>query len=159
MKRIIEILTTDLQGGYEGPNWIEISVKDTLTGVSTEKAFWQPPGDVHTIAAIVCHLIVWRKALIDVLENKKDWNVDQEGSFDTAAFGADNEQRWSNIKNALNDTQQRLMNLLDNAEPVLDKKVPTRSYSYRYFISGTIQHDAYHLGQIVLLAKQANNNP
>lgn len=155
MNSITKTLTTDLQGGYAGPNWIDISLKDTIDGVSAEKAFWQPPGNVHSIAAIVSHLITWRKGLIDVLEHKTDWEVDQETSFDTTAFGTSKEQRWSNIKAALENTQEQLLSLLKNAEPVLEKTVPNRSYSYRYFISGTIQHDTYHLGQIVLLVKQA----
>ena len=156
MKSLTEIMESDLQGIYGGPNWIDISLKETIDHIPSEKAFWQPPGNAHSVAAIVCHLITWRKALIAVLENKTDWKVDQEASFDTTPFGTSNEQRWINIKQALEDTQQQLLPLVKNAAPVLEKTVPNRTYSYRYFISGTIQHDAYHLGQIVLLEKQAS---
>jgi uncharacterized damage-inducible protein DinB len=158
MSSITQMLSTDLQGGYAGPNWIDISLKQTIDNISAENAFWQPPGEVHSIASITCHLITWRKALIEVLENKQDWKVTQEASFYTTAFGKSDAQRWINIKNVLEDTQQQLLLLLNDAEPLLEKTVPDRTYSYRYFIQGTIQHDAYHLGQIVLLAKQAETS-
>ncbi|MCC6286863.1 MAG: DinB family protein [Chitinophagaceae bacterium] len=153
MNTIPEMLTEALKSEYEGPNWICIALKDTLTTVESEKAFWKPYGNVHSIAEIVCHIIAWRQALIKVLKGIDKWELDQEASFDVIPYGKEDEIGWSNIKAILEKTQHELLELISGTTS-FEKTVPARNYNYIFFISGIIYHDTYHLGQIVLLIKQ-----
>ncbi|MFT3749565.1 MAG: DinB family protein [Agriterribacter sp.] len=153
MNTIPEMLTEGLKSEYEGPNWLCITLKDTLATIETGKAFWKPYGNVHSIAAIVCHIIAWRQALIKVLNGLEKWELDQEASFDITPFGKENDIAWSNIKAILEKTQHELLELISGTS-FFEKTVPARNYNYHFFISGIISHDTYHLGQIVMLAKQ-----
>ncbi|MFT3948974.1 MAG: DinB family protein [Agriterribacter sp.] len=153
MNTIPEILAAELKAGYEGPNWLCISFKDTVDKIDPEKAFWKPNGGVHAIAEIVSHIIAYRQALIKVLSGVEKWELDQETSFDTNLYGSQEDICWSNIKAILEKTQGELLSLVATTS-ALDKIVPARNYNYQSFITGIISHDTYHLGQIVILAKQ-----
>lgn len=147
------MLATALKTGYAGPNWLCISFKDTIGNINTEKAFWKPGAGVHSIAEIICHVIAWRQALIKVLNGIDKWELDQEASFDTGMYGKQEDTGWNNIKAILEKTQSALPALIA-ATPLMEKIVPARSYNFQSFITGIITHDVYHLGQIVILAKQ-----
>lgn len=156
MQVSVSKLQAGLNGSYYGPNWVEVMLKETIDGISAAVAFYQPPGGVHSVAAIISHLIAWRRGLVGALERDESWSVDQEASFDTSAYGANDPEGWENLKAALENTQHQLLRLLSRLdETSLQERVPQRQYSYGYFIDGTIQHDMYHLGQIVLLKRQA----
>lgn len=153
MNLIPEMLAAELKASYEGPNWLCVSFKDTISKIDAEKAFWKPTGGVHAIAEIICHVIAYRQALIKVLTGVKTWELDQEHSFDTSPYGNEESTCWINIKAILETTQKELVTLVAETDS-LDKIVPARNYNYQTFIVGIISHDIYHLGQIVILAKQ-----
>lgn len=153
MNTIPELLAMELRAGYEGPNWLCVTFKDTIDKIDAEKAFWKPDGGVHAIAEIVSHVIAYRQALIKVLSGAEKWELDQEASFDTSLYGNEEDACWNNIKAILEKTQRELVSLVSATVP-LEKTVPARNYNYRTFITGILAHDTYHLGQIVILAKQ-----
>lgn len=153
MKTLPELLATQMKAGYEGPNWLCVGFKDTIEKVNTEKAFWKPSGGVHSIAEIVSHVIAYHQALIKVLSGVEKWELDQEGSFNASLYGTREEMCWMNIKAILEKTQGELFALV-SATSLLEKIVPARNYDYLTFITGILTHDTYHLGQIVILAKQ-----
>ncbi|WP_235811010.1 DUF1572 domain-containing protein [Aequorivita aquimaris] len=51
------------------------------------------------------------------------------------------------------NNQQSTINNQPLPKADFEKEYPTNKHSYYKHIHGIIQHDAYHLGQIVLLAK------
>ncbi|MDQ3551133.1 MAG: hypothetical protein M3413_06370, partial [Bacteroidota bacterium] len=54
----------------------------------------------------------------------------------------------------LQQSQDNLLNLLKlQQDELLVKKVVERNYSYRKLLYGVIQHDIYHLGQIIYIKK------
>lgn len=153
MKTLPELLAAEFKAGYNGPNWLCVTFKDTIDKINAEKAFWKPDGGVHAIAEIVCHVIAYRQALIKVLSGVEKWELDQEGSFDASIYGNQEDTCWMNIKAILEKTQAELLTLVA-ATTTLEKTVPARNYNYQAFITGILAHDTYHLGQIVILAKQ-----
>lgn len=64
------------------------------------------------------------------------------------------EESWRRSKEDLEETQQEWKDFLDGlSDKDLEMIYPGNGESYYYHIQGLIQHDAYHLGQIVLLSK------
>ena len=62
---------------------------------------------------------------------------------------------WKDTLNTLEDSQKKWLEFLrtfDDAD--FEQIYPQNNMTYYEHIHGIIQHDAYHLGQIVLLAKQ-----
>jgi uncharacterized damage-inducible protein DinB len=71
-------------------------------------------------------------------------------SFDIKRY-ADN---WQSILRSLKNTQKSLVDSLNNAgDETLKQKVFHRKYNISYLLNGIIQHDVYHLGQLMLLSK------
>ena len=61
---------------------------------------------------------------------------------------------WLNTLDKLEDSQEQWRLVLKKFKKKdLEKTYPTNGMSYYDHIQGIVQHDAYHLGQIVLLAK------
>lgn len=64
------------------------------------------------------------------------------------------EEAWQNTLKKLEDSQEQWRLVLKKVKKKdLEKNYPASGMSYYEHIQGIIQHDAYHLGQIVLLAK------
>jgi len=63
-------------------------------------------------------------------------------------------QAWFNTLNQLEIAQKRWLEFLKLVRiKDFEKKYPVNNMTYYEHIQGIIQHDAYHLGQIVLLSK------
>ena len=64
------------------------------------------------------------------------------------------EKSWKRTLDEFEDTQQEWLAFFDNLKDEdLEKTYSGNGQRYYYLIQGLIQHDAYHLGQIVLLSK------
>jgi uncharacterized damage-inducible protein DinB len=66
---------------------------------------------------------------------------------------------WKQGLIRLQETQNEIINLLENQEEsLLEKVVDERKYNFRKLLHGLIQHDIYHLGQIAYIKKIASSN-
>lgn len=64
------------------------------------------------------------------------------------------EEAWLNTLDKLEDSQEQWRLVLKKLKKKdLEKTYPANGMSYYEHIQGIVQHDAYHLGQIVILAK------
>lgn len=64
------------------------------------------------------------------------------------------ENAWQHTLSLLEETQKRWeIFFADFSENDFSKKYPINNFTYYEHIHGILQHDAYHLGQIVLLTK------
>lgn len=136
---------------YNGDPWIEVQLKQTLSGISAEKAAKRIAEGRNSIWEILNHMIEWRRMLLkrltgNILPAPED-NFIREISDQT-------EESWKHTNKELEGTQQEWINFLDElSDEDLEKVYPGNGRSYYYHIQGLLQHDAYHLGQIVLLSK------
>jgi uncharacterized damage-inducible protein DinB len=61
---------------------------------------------------------------------------------------------WQEGLQKLQQSQDELLRLLaQKDDALLEQNVSGRTYNYRKLISGIIQHDIYHLGQIAFITK------
>ncbi len=106
----------------------------------------------HNIAELVHHMTAWRIFGIKKLEGDETYDVSPEENF----VKIDNldKEGWEVLKQNLEKSQNRLLELFkENEDSVLEKIVSPRSYNFYVLFQGILQHDIYHLGQIVLLKK------
>ncbi|MAP81416.1 MAG: hypothetical protein CL526_10045 [Aequorivita sp.] len=149
--RRIQNLFTDL---YHGHPWLDVTIQDTLSRVTVKQASQRPIEDGNTIWEIVNHMIAWRQNVLkrvkgEVLEIPENNYI--EKVEDT------NDEAWHETLNNLERTQKEWLYFLSTfKETNFINKYPLNNLTYYQHIHGIIQHDAYHLGQIVLLCKITN---
>ena len=144
-------IAEQLNFAYAGPAWHGPSIMDILNKVDAVKAGNKLPNS-HSIATIVFHMTAWRNFAIKQLQGYKQYDVSDAENFQS--FQDLTEAKWNQLKGDLLASQNTLLGLLEKTEdPQLLDIVGNRKYDFYVLLHGIIQHDLYHLGQIVLLSK------
>ena len=147
----IQRIITLFKETFEGPAWHGPAVKEVLKGISAEQSL-RSFDDGHNIAELVFHITAWRTFLINELKGLEKYDVSEEENF--IKIENINEQEWQNLQEKLNKSQSELLALLnDQEDSILEQRVGKRNYNFYVLMHGVIQHDLYHLGQIIMLKK------
>lgn len=147
MKRITKLLD-DIYGGSP---WIDVNLLDTLKNLTAEQAARKVAPQWNTIWEIINHLINWR---LNVLQRIQDKTIASPADNYFAPVREVSDEAWLNTLDKLEDSQEQWRLALKKFKKKdLEKNYPANDMSYYDHIQGIVQHDAYHLGQIVLLAK------
>lgn len=148
INRILKLFA-DLQ---HGNCWIGVNFKEALHNVDAERALKKYSGSTNCIWQLVSHIIYWRTSVVNRINGSKDLPPFQD-------FLVPNEGNENNWKQTLHDFEAAYHSLRNSIlhfnEENLDKPSPRPSQTYYQLIMGCLQHDAYHMGQIVLLKKMA----
>lgn len=136
---------------YSGHPWIDITITHTLEKITAKRAASRVLPNCNSIWEIVNHMISWRINVLQRLQGKvliTPSNNYIEPVLDTS------EDAWKNTLKEFQHTQKEWINFLTKFDVAdYEKKYPANGMTYYEHIQGIIQHDAYHLGQIVLLSK------
>lgn len=134
-----------------GDCWVGTNFKETLHGVDAAAAAKTIVDGGNSIWLLVAHIIYWRSTVVNRLTGSdnpppfKDFLLPNEL----------NEEQW---KQTLHDFEAAYHSLRTALHAVkdeqLDKPSPRAGQSFYQLIMGCLQHDAYHMGQMVLLKKQ-----
>lgn len=136
---------------YDGNPWIDVTIKESLSGISSEKASKRIAGGRNTIWEILNHMIEWRRMLLKRM-NGNITSVPEDNFIREVPDPS--EGSWKRTLKEFDKIQQEWLSFLDSLEDEdLEKTYPGNGERYYFLIQGIIQHDAYHLGQIVLLSK------
>lgn len=136
---------------YNGHPWIDVNIVGVLTQINALQASKKIFPNCNSIWEIINHLISWR---INVLQrvHGKIMQAPEDNYFNPIEDTSEN--AWSETLNKLEKSQHQWVDFLKEfKEEDFDKNYPGNNMTYYEHIHGIIQHDAYHLGQIVLLAK------
>ncbi len=149
----LEKLFVDL---YDGHPWIGVNIMETLNRITAEEAKQHPFPKCNSIWEILNHMIAWRLNVMQRLGGSipvtPDYNymVPVEDASDEA---------WKATLEQLKGTQDQWRRFLRDFNPgSFGKTYPPNGMSYYEHIHGIIQHDAYHLGQMVILAKEVRSD-
>lgn len=138
---------------YAGDPWLDVTLMDTLSVLSAKQAAYKPNTDWNSIWEITNHLIAWRENVLKRVQDKKV-KTPENNYFSVVADTA--EHAWQQTLERLHATQENWLEFLDALQSgTLEKVYESNEMSYADHIHGIIQHDAYHLGQIVMLVKHA----
>lgn len=134
---------------FEGEPWYGNSISTYLQEIKPEYLDNQLQGS-HTIGQIIAHMITWREFVIDKLRGKANTiEVGSAEDWDRKSYTqVDKNELFIRFKT----TQKALIQLLqEKDDAILTQTVPGKSYAFEKLLTGIIQHDIYHLGQIYLL--------
>jgi uncharacterized damage-inducible protein DinB len=146
IKRIAKLFA-DLQ---HGDCWIGANFKETLHEVDSTLAIISLTSHSNNIWQLVSHLTYWRTCVINRLNGCMDLP-----SFNDLSLPEElTEEKWKQtIKDFENTYHQLSSTILHFKATNLDLPSPKPEQTYYQLIMGCLQHDAYHLGQIVLIKK------
>lgn len=142
-----------------GGNWTSSNMKDNLVDITWQEAVTKVHS-FNSIAALVYHMNYFVRAVLKVLQGDP---LDAHDKFSFDLPPIQSQKAWQRLLDkTLTDAEEfaRLVEQLPESklwEDFTDKKYGT----YYQNIQGIIEHNHYHLGQIVLLKKivqQADGN-
>ena len=153
-----ENLSNELYNSIFGEPWYGSSAISILQDISVEQAFQKPIPSAHNIIKLTLHIAAWTEETLSRFNGNKpsepqigDWPVPENY---TAEY-------WNTVKQNLFETTNKLISVVQKfPEENLDNIVGGErnislgtGVSFEGLISGLVQHNAYHLGQISLLKK------
>ncbi|MCW9705644.1 DinB family protein [Fodinibius salsisoli] len=150
----LDLISKRLTLIYNGDAWYGPSIEETLTSFNGDYIFDSPKEGRHSIGELVAHMLAWREFAERRLQNDQSYLPKQEETFNWQRFADNRKKAWGAMLDQLDMSQQMLLRLLgDYDDSILKEKVAGKPYSFSYLLNGIIQHDIYHLGQIVYLQK------
>jgi uncharacterized damage-inducible protein DinB len=142
---------------YNGDPWIGVNIRDTIKSLTPVEAAKKVFANSNSIWQILNHLLQWRINLLNRLNGEKAFSPVDNYFIEITDT---TEEAWKKLLSDFDKSQEQWLLFLKNAdEDSLDIIEPGSSYSRYTFIHGILQHDAYHLGQISMLAKQVKTKP
>lgn len=137
---------------FNGDPWIDVSMATVLTGINATQAAARPFPTSNSIWEITNHIINWRLTVLDRI-NGKIVASPANNYFEPVTDQSEN--AWADTIHRLNLTQKQWLDFLEEFDIANFERIyPPNGMTYYEHIHGIIQHDAYHLGQIVMLSKQ-----
>ncbi len=138
---------------YYGESWIDVPVKGTLFQISAKVANSRPLSNCNTIWEIVNHLIEWKLNVQQRLEGKI---ISTPADNYISPIADPSEAAWDETLQRFDWAQRQWIDFLSHFDSSrYELHYPPNQMTYYEHIMGILQHEAYHLGQIVILAKRA----
>ncbi|WP_207512857.1 DinB family protein [Longitalea luteola] len=144
-------IATNFRSVYFGGNWTDVNCKDSLAGVTFEQATRQVY-NCNTIAALVFHMNYYVSRVLKVFRGQP-LDAHDNNAFDLPPIQS--EEDWQNLLNQFwSDAEAFAMEIEKLPEARFEEIFVMEKYgNYYRNIHGIIEHNHYHLGQIVLLKK------
>ena len=149
--KITELIAQHITEVYDGGNWTDVNIKDTLADVGYQEATTATAASYNTIAALVHHISFYNDVVMQRLSGN-DPVISEFNGFDMAAIR--NEDDWIKLKERNKQSAQQLASAVREfpEEKIFELTVTGHSTQYK-MLHGITEHAHYHLGQIVLLKK------
>ena len=142
-----------MQEMFDGEPWLDVSLMPVLRQVPAAVALQRVAPGRNTIWEIVNHLVSWKEWVLRGLTVAPE-HTPESNYFHPVEDPSD--AAWQASLDALEAAHGKWLRWLDTLqEQDLETIYAPNGHSWHYHIHGMIQHDAYHLGQIVLLQKLA----
>ncbi|KUJ61344.1 hypothetical protein AR687_12925 [Flavobacteriaceae bacterium CRH] len=139
------------QSIYNGNPWLEVTLADTLKDVTAAQAIKKVNPNLNTIWEIVNHLIQWRRNILRRVQGEIITTPDH--NYFVPILDS-SEPAWEQSLQSLAKSQELWSTFLSDFDDAgFDKIDPNNNHNFYEDIHGIIQHDVYHLGQIVILKK------
>ena len=143
------LIAQHIQQVYEGDNWTDVSIAETLNNIHFQQAQQHTVGSPNTIASILHHLYYWNGIIMQRMEGNNP-SIPETNGFDVNELK--NENDWTELKEKTYQSFNQLSAAVKNfPEEDLDKTYADGKSSYYQNFHGIVEHAHYHLGQMVIL--------
>jgi hypothetical protein len=147
VNRIVKLFE-DLQ---HGDCWIGNNFKDTLHLIDAATAARVQPGRGNSIWQLITHIIYWRTTVVNRLTGSDNPPPFKDFMLPDNLTTINWRQTLLDFEAAYHTLRHTLHTIKDEQ---LDKPTVHEGQTFYHLIMGCLQHDAYHLGQLMFLKKQ-----
>jgi len=148
----VERIVEQLRLSFEGEAWAGPSVLEALAGVTAELAAQRAFRSAHTIWELTLHLAANEGLVLDRLRGSRFASPSATGLW--LPQPKSTEAAWNAALRNLEEGHLALRKTIGELKDAqLWESVPTRDHTWYDELQGTVQHNFYHAGQIVLLKK------
>lgn len=143
----LERLNDQLRRAFTGDAWHGPSLREILDRLTPDAADARPIPGAHSARELAGHLLTWtttvrRRLRGEICEPppEEDWPAGEGG--------------WNALRSALEEEARLLLDAASRIDPAkLHARIAGQDYTPYGLLEGTIQHTAYHGGQMALLAR------
>jgi hypothetical protein len=158
MISVKEVLLDQLAACHDDESWFKPS-KTILDDISADEAIWKAADNRHSIWALAYHLIFWNEMWLNRFNDDsfEKMNITNDETF---VFELDhlkrNEESWNETIRRLSQSFVNWHEAVTNCEhSKLEKRIPSYFNAQWWgVISNLCIHNAYHIGQMMLLKKE-----
>ncbi|MFN7940364.1 MAG: DinB family protein [Thermoanaerobaculia bacterium] len=153
--REISHLLDRLDRAFERKAWHGPNLRGSLRGVTASQAAWRPAPGRHNVWELALHCAYWKYAVWRQLTGERRGSFPFAGSnFFPRPEGPASETDWKRDLRLLATVHRRLRAAVAGIPPrLLGAKPAGSKYDRRTLVSGVVDHDLYHAGQIQLLKR------
>ncbi|MDR6567566.1 DinB family protein [Chitinophaga ginsengisegetis] len=153
MSLLLEHLAVSLENLYNGAPWIDVTFQEYLSRIDAQQAV-KSFGESNNTWEIVNHVIFWHQRVQRYMHNEAP---EQDGDLPDFYMPENHgEENWEATKHRLAHSFELMAATIRKfPEKELFDTFPGTEHKAIYYLQGLAEHDAYHLGQIVLLHKYA----
>jgi uncharacterized damage-inducible protein DinB len=143
------LIAAHIREVFEGNNWTDISIADTVKDLSFEEAITVTPASSNTIAALLYHIKFYNEVVMQRLNGIAP-EINDANGFDMPELK--NETEWKKLVAEAHHSFVKLSGAVENfPEERLNETTPNGVSSYYKTLHGVTEHAYYHLGQMVIL--------
>lgn len=141
---------------YDGNPWAASTIFPLLNTINAKQAATKVLPNCNTIWEIVNHITRWRENVLLRIQGKI--RPAPAHNYFTAVKDT-SEAAWHKTLTKLHNSQENWITVLKGFNnSYLETLYAADDFNYYEHIHGILHHDAYHLGQIVMLLKFINAN-
>ena len=155
----LQFIIDQLHRMFEGGAWHGPSLREALDGVSFELANKRLGHSSHSILDLVHHMAAWTGEVHARVKGRAP-QLPDEGDFPARTW-VPTEANWEEVRRRLEAQHATLIADLEFLDPArlqesIGKSDSASNDSVRSIVAvlhGLVQHNAYHIGQIVLIRR------
>lgn len=153
--KLITNIVRQFQDVQEQELWLDENFKKKIDRLSEGLAFERPLPELHSVAELISHILVWRKECILKLKGQNS-QLTMDSPENWLANDVLRRTGWETLKSEFYNSQKEIVELIENETDDYLEKQHTDGYTFKYLLEGLIHHDLYHLGQIGIVIKFLN---
>lgn len=152
---ITENIARHIREIHFGDNWSDVYMQDVLKDVT-----WQEATDTslpcNSIAVLVFHTNFYLRAVMERVKGNNDYKFKHEDTFIAPPIGSDAD--WQALlEKTWADAEAFALTVEQFPEDRLEEQNPPNLGNVYKKIHGVIEHNHYHLGQIVMIKNLLRN--
>src|SRR5580698_4016103 len=137
------VLLQQLKDTHINSNWF-VCANVALAGVTPEQANWTDGKGNHSVGQLAYHIWFWNDRNLRRLKGK-----------DAAKFSGNNDETFDRFDaKSWSETVQKLDAVLTELEKMVDNADETKLKAIAPTIANINTHNAYHIGEIVMVRKE-----